>query len=406
MLPTLKQGRQAIWEGIDRDGRRMIDQAFPAWMRQPGTRGTNNSDMAIRFINGSVYQVVGSDNYDKLVGTNPVGLIMSEYAIADPAAWDYMRPILAENEGWAFFPYTPRGKNHGYRLAEMAKNNPNWFFSKLTVDDTYRDEDRQVYVIGPEVIEEERQSGMAEERILQEYYCDFNVGMEGSFYTNEIMLAETEGRIGSFPWDPNKPVQTWWDIGFRDATSVIFTQRNSAGNPNIIDYLEERNVALDQWVREVRSLPYTYEEPHWGPHDLENTDWATGKTRREVALELGFAFDIVPKLPVADGIDATRSIIRVANFNEDKCEKLIDGLRSYRREFDEKTKLFKDKPFHDWASHPADAMRYLSVGWNETVGSSIYSGKRFGVKGSVVRGSKPAQTAEEMYPWLVRGNIR
>ena len=192
MLPTLKQGRRVVWDGIDSDGRRMIDQAFPKEMRQLDNP-INNSDMQIRMRNGSIYQVVGSDNYDSLVGTNPVGVIFSEFAVADPKAWDYIRPILAENGGWALFIYTPRGKNHGKKLFDMAQGNPRWFDSLLTIEDTFRPDG--THVMSPEIIAEERAEGMAEEKILQEYFCSFDAGMEGAFYTAELNIADQEGRI-------------------------------------------------------------------------------------------------------------------------------------------------------------------------------------------------------------------
>ncbi len=396
MLPTLKQGRRVIWDGIDRDGRRMIDQAFPKEMRQV-ENPINNSDMQIRMRNGSIYQVVGSDNYDSLVGTNPVGVIFSEFAVADPKAWDYIRPILAENGGWALFIYTPRGKNHGKKLYDMAQGNARWYSSLLTIEDTFRPDG--THVISPAIIAEERAEGMAEEKILQEYFCSFEAGMEGAFYTNELNLAEKEGRIGHFPHDPMRQVQTWWDIGFRDATSIIFTQRGDDGKPVIIDYAEQRNKALDEWIRDVRSLSYDYDEHH-GPHDLENTDFTTGKTRREFADALGFPFEIVAKLPVQDGIDATRAMIRVAKFNEPKVGRLLDGLYSYRREYDERMQMFKDKPHHDWASHPSDAMRYLSVGWHSSAARIIGSGG-FGVKRAIgAKNQQRRQNAQEMYPWM------
>lgn len=398
MLPTLKQGRRVIWDGIDRDGRRMIDQAFPKEMRD-AKNPINNSDMQIRFQNGSVYQVVGSDNYDSLVGTNPVGVIFSEWAVADPKAWDYIRPILAENGGWALFIYTPRGKNHGKKLYDMAEGNPQWYSSILTVDDTFRDDGTPV--IGPDIIEQERAEGMAEEKILQEYFCSFEAGMEGAFYTNELNQADKEGRIGQFPHDPTKQCQSWWDIGYRDATAIIITQRGDDGKPIIIDYLEARNKALDEWIRDIRSLPYDFDE-HSGPHDLENTDWTTGKTRREFAAQLDFAFDIVPKIPVQDGIDQTRAIIRVARFHEPQVGRLLDGLYSYRREYDDRLQMFRDKPLHDWSSHPADAMRYLSVGWQDYGGAAKVTSLRYGVKPAVTRHAKRNRhmTAQEMYPWM------
>jgi len=370
MLPTLQQARRVIWDGIDRDGRKMIDQAFPKEMRS----ATNNSEMKITMLNGSIWQCVGSDNYDSLVGTNPVGVIFSEYSICDPTAWDYIRPILAENGGWAMFIYTPRGKNHGHTLFKMAETNDNWFCSELTIDDTFRapdidDLEGYPHVINPEDIEEERLAGMAEEKILQEFYCSWDTGLEGAFYTKALNNMSDDLRIGEYPHDPSKPVQTWWDIGISDHTAVIFTQVSEAGHPIIIDCLSKRNMSLEEWIRDVKSCPYVYDS-HNGPHDMEQREFTSGKTRKDFASSLGFHFDIVPKLPLMDGIDATRASLRTATMDENKCAGLLDALYSYRREFDDKSKMFKDKPFHDHASHYADAMRYLAVGW-QNAGSNV-----------------------------------
>ena len=388
MLPTQKQGRKVIWDGIDKGGRRMIDQAFPPEMRA----SVNNTEMQIKFLNGSVYQVVGSDNYESLVGSNPVGIIFSEYSIADPKAWDFIRPILAENEGWAVFIYTARGKNHGYKLYNLAKESASkpgsrWHVSLLTVDDTFRDTERTQPVVKPEAVQEERELGMAEEKIQQEFYCSWDSGMEGAFYTKEMSQAYADGRIGHFPHDPMKTVQTWWDIGFADATSVIFTQTGLDGAPVIIDYLEERNKGLEWWIKTLMSLPYVYASfpAHHGPHDIDNHDWSTGKTRKEFAAALGLMFDTVPKIPVPDGIDAVRAMLKIVKINERTCGRLIDCLASYRRDWDERNQIFRDQPVHDWASHGADSARYLAVGWDgrtetelQKIGSMIK--RRFTVK--------------------------
>lgn len=382
MLPTLKQGRKVIWEGIDKFGRRMIDQAFPKEMRA----GQNDSDMMLRLKNGSVYQVVGSDNYDSLVGTNPVGVIMSEYSIADPAAWDYIRPILAENGGWAVFIYTPRGKNHGKELWEAAQRitSDKWYSSLLTVDDTHEWDGSPLIL--PEHIQEEREAGMSEEKIQQEFYCSWDSGMEGAFYTAELNQATQDDRIGIFPYDPTKPCQTFWDIGFRDQTVILITQRRENGKPNIVDMIINRNKSLDFYVRELKEKGYVYDE-HWGPHDFDNTDWVTGKTRVEIAANLGLRIEIVPKLSREDGINATRAMIRTCTFNQPKVQRLIDGLYAYRREFDDKTKRYRDTPVHDWASDIADSMRYLSIGWrDEGFGAEI--GRRIKQQYRVIRAGR------------------
>lgn len=164
VFPEQKQARKAIWNGIDKQGRRIIDQAFPKQLRAR----TLEQEMMIEFKNGSFWQLIGSNNYDSLVGTNPVGVIMSEFAISDPESWEYIRPILTENGGWAWFITTPRGRNHLWRMYEMALRNPKWFCERLTIEDTG--------MVSQEVIQEERDSGMADSKIQQEYYCSFEEG--------------------------------------------------------------------------------------------------------------------------------------------------------------------------------------------------------------------------------------
>jgi phage terminase large subunit len=133
MLPQANQSRKALWDAVNpHTGKRRIDDAFPLELRE----STREQDMFIRFKNGSTWQVVGSDNYDSLVGSPPTGVVFSEYAMADPNAWAFLRPILAENNGWAIFISTPRGRNHFARLVEYAKNDPQWFGQVLTVEDT------------------------------------------------------------------------------------------------------------------------------------------------------------------------------------------------------------------------------------------------------------------------------
>lgn len=160
MLPLNNQARKVVWDAIDKKGRRVIDQVFPVPMRKL----VNATEMKIELWNGSIWQCVGSDNYNTLVGSNPVGVVFSEYSIADPKAWDFIRPILAENGGWALFIYTPRGKNHGFDLYNNALA-AGWFVQKLGIDDTG--------AIAIDVVDEERRAGMSEAMIQQEFYCSF-----------------------------------------------------------------------------------------------------------------------------------------------------------------------------------------------------------------------------------------
>ena len=373
MLPTVVQGRKVVWNGIDYHGRRIIDQVFPEKLR----KRTNNNEMLIELINGSMWQVAGSDNYNSLVGSNPVGVVFSEWSLADPAAWNYIRPILLENGGWAMFIYTPRGKNHGFKTYDMARNNEAWHAELYTVEETRREDGTRIMT--EEMLEEERNSGMADDMLQQEYYCSFDAGMAGAFYTDELNLAYEEGRVGDFPWDPARPCISVWDLGIQDATTIGIVQKNPMnGAPVLIDYIEDRNQGLDYYIKKLNETPYTFTH-HFGPHDIENRDWVTGRTRREIARDLGLDFDVTPKLPLEDGIAATRNFLRRCYFNEKKTDKWLDALFSYRREYNDKLDIYSDRPVHDWSSHASDMTRYLAINWNDDLFDNDYTSHSFKV---------------------------
>ncbi|MEW6126738.1 MAG: hypothetical protein AB1757_06845 [Acidobacteriota bacterium] len=345
-FPTYKQGKKILWKGMDKDGFKFTDH-FPQELRQR----TDNTEMLIEFKNNSVFQIIGTDDYDSIVGTNPVGCVFSEYALQNPKVWDFIRPILAENGGWAIFNYTPRGKNHGYDLYEMARENPKWFVQKLTVDDTG--------IISPEVIQEERESGMAEEMIQQEYYCSFTAAIMGAYYWKEYDEAEKAGRFTNVPYDPSVLVHTVWDLGIRDSMAIGFYQAVGLERRKI-DYLEFTGKGLAEAIKLVKEKPYTYGK-HFAPHDIQVRELGTGKSRWEVAKELGIEFEIVPNLPVQDGIEAGRRLFRKLWVDKTNCKDWLRLIPQYTKEYDEDKKIFKDKPLHDWTSHGADEHRYTAL---------------------------------------------
>ena len=162
-FPEYGQGRKVIWDGKDNEEHPFLETHIPMEIR----RATNKTEMKIELINGGIYQIIGADNYDSLVGPNPIGIIFDEWAVSEryPKAWDYFRPILAANGGWAVFVYTPRGRTHGWDIYQMALRNPEWFCQLLNVDDTG--------AVAREAIQAERDAGMAESMIQQEFYCSF-----------------------------------------------------------------------------------------------------------------------------------------------------------------------------------------------------------------------------------------
>ena len=350
LFPTYNQGRKIAWEGMTKAGRKFISH-FP----KENVEAINNTEMRVTFKTGSIYQVVGADNPDRLVGANPVGIILSEYALQDPRAWDYIRPILLENEGWAVFIYTPRGRNHGYTLLNHAKKNPKWFTQVLSVNDTM--------AVPVEAIDEERMAGMPEELIQQEFYCSFDAALVGAYYGNHMKAALDTGRIGQFPYDSQLMVNTAWDLGIGDQTVILFYQVLGQ-QIRIIDCYSNSGEGLQHYVNILEKghrSQYVYGN-HYAPHDIMAKDLSTGRTRLETAQSLGLRLRVVPKVSIEDGIEAVRSIMSRIYWNEDKnTEHLIEAARQYRKEWDDKKRCFNDRPYHDWTSDFMDALRYLAL---------------------------------------------
>lgn len=364
-FPTYTQAKKIIWDGVGSDGRKFLsyfpDQIFPS---------KNATELKITATNGSVYQLIGSDSFDSIVGTNPVGCIFSEYALQDPRAWDYIRPILAENGGWAAFVYTPRGRNHGFDLYEMAKNNPAWFCERLTVRDTFRDDGTPV--IAQSMIDAERQAGMSEEMIQQEFYCSFDAAIQGAYYGKQMQAARVDGRITAVPHATGAEVDTFWDLGVDDSMTIWFMQ--PIGKTfRFIDYYENSGFGLEHYAKHLKSLPYVYGN-HYMPHDAdvrEMTNSEVAMSRREVAEKLGIKpIQVVSRVRNMDTliqvhIPAVRNIISQCWFDEKKCSRGIAALEGYRSEYDEEKKKLGNRPLHDWTSHGADGFRTFAVGYQE-----------------------------------------
>lgn len=375
MLPMANQARKAIWDAVNpHSGKRRIDEAFPHEIRET----TRDQDMFIRFKNGSTWQVVGSDNYNALVGSPPVGVVFSEYALSDPSSWAYLRPIMAENGGWALFISTPRGRNHFAKLVEFAMRDEEWFGQILTVEDTG--------AISQETIQRERRELEAERGeteakaiISQEYYCDFDAALPGAYYGEHMARALREGRIGHFAWLPQLPVGTAWDLGSNDSTVVWMYQQPMSGRVRLIDVLEGSGVGIDWYARKLREKEYNFADHIW-PHDggHGNIRDVAGNTLEATGKKLGIRpLRILDRDPtVSQGISAVRQLMPLLEFNTEplpfldetqdqarqRMSRALDALRMYRREWSEKLQRFNDHPLHDWTSNTADALRYLARG--------------------------------------------
>lgn len=348
-FPHFSQGRKILWDGVDKSGFRFL-QHIPKELIEGYP---NSTEMKIRLKNGSIIQIIGTNNIDSIVGTNPCGCVFSEYSLQDPVAWQLIRPILVENGGWAVFNFTPRGANHAKDLWSMAQGNPEWYCQLLTVEDTE--------VVSLKDIQSERDAGMSEDFIQQEFYCSFTLGVEGSYYAKYMEESRDEGRVSNIPWNKQQSVCTAWDIGYGDSCSIIFFQ--IAGQElHIIDFYENHGEGLPHYASVLKSKPYIYAD-HYAPHDIDSHAFSSGMSAKEVGAELGLKFITLPtlKLRLEDGIEALRGIFPRLWFDEKNCKHLIKCLENYRKEFDTKLQVYKERPRHDQYSHAADAARYLAI---------------------------------------------
>jgi len=356
-FPTYRQAKKVIWNGMTRDGVKFTD-AFPVELR----KRTNDSEMLIEMDNGSIFQLIGTDNIDAVMGSNPVGCVFSEWSLQNPGAWDYVRPILAENDGWAVFIYTPRGKNHGFNLLKTAQAFPDvWYSEILTVDNTKAID---IDALNQEYDEIVRKDG-TDALYQQEYMCNFEVPIQGAYYAPQLMLAESEGRITRVSYDSNAPVHTAWDLGVGDATAIWFFQV-VAQEIHFIDYYESSGEGINYYIKYLQDKNYIYGR-HFAPHDIAVRELGTGRSRLETARGLGIDFELGKKLSIEDGIQAVRNILSRCWFDKDNTDKGLSALRSYHKEWDEKNQVYKAKPEHDWSSHGADAFRTFAVGYKELV---------------------------------------
>lgn len=369
LFPEYKQAKNVIWRGIDKEGKRYLDHIPRALIKSK-----NNTEMRIDLINGSQIILAGSDHYNGLMGTNPAGIIFDEYPLQNPLAWHYLRPILAQNGGWAAFFYTPRGKNHGYELFHNGLKNDKWFVQLKTANDNQDWNGNKI--ITDDMIAEEREAGMPEELIQQEFFCSFDAAVVGAYYSKELALAHEEGRIFNFDIKTDLSVYTFWDIGISDSTSIWFLQPD--GNAlKMVHYYENNGFGAEhyanyclEWARK-NNVKFAR---HYAPFDIDNTDWVTARTRREICRKLGINFEIaqdgtnaVKRLPIIEGITAARNIFYRVYFHKTNCEFGLRCLSEYHRRhiLNEHGVEYKDQPNHNWASHGADAFRYFAIVWQD-----------------------------------------
>jgi hypothetical protein len=352
LLPEASQGRKAIWDAVNpHTGQRRIDEAFPKALR---TR-TRDAEMMLHFENGSTWQVAGSDNFNSLVGAPPRGVVFSEWALAKPEAWSFIRPILAENGGWALFLWTPRGRGHATRAFDARARDPAWFTQRSPATETDVFTPDQLARERAELIAELGSEDEGEARFASEYLVDFDAAAPGAYYARLLGEAERDGRIGRVPHDPALKVDTAWDLGIDDYTAIWFFQQ-AGREVRAIDYFETSGEGLDAIVaKALAARPYVYGTHHL-PHDVMVRELgAAGRSRYETLGGLGLRpIAVGAAMDPEERINAARLMIPLTWFDARACAAGLERLRGYRKRWSRATRAYGG-PLHDEASHGADA---------------------------------------------------
>ena len=348
IAPTYRQAKAVAWDYLKQFAEKIPMVRF------------HETELRCDLPNGARIQLLGAENPSSLRGIYVDGVCLDEMADMPESLFpEVIRPALSDRKGYAVFIGTPRGHNAFYELYDAAKAQDDWVTAVYKASQTGILDDEELRAA---------ESMMSADQYAQEYECSWVANVPGAIYGKELQASFEQDRICNVPYDSGHKVHTFWDLGIGDSTAVIFVQ-NVGRAVHVIDYFEARNEGLPFYARMLAERGYLYGDHH-APHDIEVRELGSGKSRREVAYELGINFRVVPKLAVEDGIHAAQLLIERAYFDRDNCKLLLEALRHYHRAYNERTRSFRASPVHDWSSHAADAFRYLAIGLKEDRGFS------------------------------------
>ena len=346
IAPTFTQAKRIAWDYVKYYASVIPGVSF------------NETELRVDFPNGARLTLLSAENPDSLRGIYLDLAVFDEFGMQNPRVWgEVVRPALSDREGGAVFLGTPAGHNHFFDLLETAKTqleegSDQWYYSVVKASESGIVKDTELQAAKDQ---------MTAEQFEQEYECSFTAAIIGAYYAKLLSDADDQGRVTRVPYDPSMPVHTAWDLGINDSTAIWFAQVYRGGAINVIDYYENGGVGLQHYADVLNKKDYTYGD-HLAPHDIEVRELGSGKSRIETAFSLGIRFKVIPRMKIADGINAARMMLPKCYFDRDKCHEGLEMLRQYRQEYDERKKTFRDHPRHDFTSHSADAFRYLATG--------------------------------------------
>ena len=347
IAPTYGQAKRVAWDYL-------VKYTTPLG-------GTNNiSELRVDFW-GRRIQLYGSDNPDSLRGQFFDGVIIDEVGDQNPKIWtDIVRPALTDRKGWCLFIGTPKGHNHFKELRDRAGKEEGWGLLEFKASETGVVDETELKAAKNE---------MGEDKYRQEFECSFDAAVEGSYYGQMLNELEEKKHMQEIPREEISRTFTAWDLGMGDSTSIWVAQLVGS-EVRLLDYYENHGVGLDHYVKWIKDNDYLKAE-HILPHDVRVRELGTGKSRLEMLEEAGLEVKIAPRMGLDDGIQAVRRLLPRCWFNVPQVQNGLNCLRNYRRDYDEKRKIFFERPLHDWSSHGSDSFRYLALGLDE--GHSTWS---------------------------------
>lgn len=349
IAPIYKQAKRVAWDYL-KEYTSNIPKKF---------KKINETNLTIDFKhNNSRISLYGADNADALRGIYLDGVVMDEIAYMRPSVWaKVIRPTLSDRKGWALFIGTPNGRNMFYDLYMDAQLDDfkDWKAMMYTVNMTK--------IIDPEELEDLRKT-MSVDEFAQEYMCSFDAAIAGAYYGNIINDLEELGHICHVPYHPELPVHTSWDIGIDDSTAIWFYQKEYGGRINFIDYYEDADEGMKWYAQILKDKGYLYGN-HYAPHDIEQREFGTGQTKLRTARNYGINFKVVQKVSKTEGIHAARIMLPRCWFDLENCMPGVEALRCFRKEYNEKLGVYKQKELHDWSSHAADSFRYFATSFRD-----------------------------------------
>ena len=347
IAPTYGQAKRVAWDYL-------VKYTTPLG-------GTNNiSELRVDFW-GRRIQLYGSANPDSLRGQFFDGVIIDEVGDQNPKIWtDIVRPALTDRKGWCLFIGTPKGHNHFKELRDRAEKEDGWGLLEFKASETGVVDETELKAAKNE---------MGEDKYRQEFECSFDAAVEGSYYGQMLNELEEKKHMQEIPREEISRTFTAWDLGMGDSTSIWVAQLVGS-EVRLLDYYENHGVGLDHYVKWIKDNDYSKAE-HILPHDVRVRELGTGKSRLEMLEDSGLEVKIAPRMGLDDGIQAVRRLLPRCWFNVPKVQNGLNCLRNYRRDYDEKRKIFFERPLHDWSSHGSDSFRYLALGLDE--GHSTWS---------------------------------